>query len=1554
MAFAVAHPVPGGGALDASGDVFMALGRANDATGYRSKFYGIRLNERLMYMGVHNLLVRFDDLPAAQPTLRGRLRTAVMHAAFQLGGPQAAFWGSAHNNDFSSGRFLNHKVWFAKNRSGQAAVSAQRGMLNNFVHDTWGLISEGGAAPLGAGDLEWVVGADLNFMSVGGYYHYDHNGAEWMIPGVAFFLAVPQPFPPPANAALVAPFQAGLTWRSPTQPALFKLESQLPPPVPVATAEPYPIIFPYAKGAVPGYYGPDKNNFDPIPMNHYNFGGVGGLREGAHRYDSLIFRGLPRTMRNLINDVRSVVQLPSDAASGVRDDHNCIVKILGTAYGPSYRAYAEQFAPDWYAEMSDKHKQGLLVGRYVNMWTMDWIHNRLSSISIYQTKLRRDEADARDKPVPVATLAQFCSEHRIPLTLVNAGDPYTGAVRVNTDHGGRGLKRGLMLVLKDTHYYWVSHGSFASDVAVQLYQNQALTKFPDKKAALDVTVVPTSSNNVLLFGGNQRPTSTTYGATVAVRREESDLEQLLLDGLPTEDLEMMENEDGPATYVKLVSYEDLTAMRVFQDKGMVRTLLQLEEKMPIIAEEVQHRHGGAKMLTYVFFEEQLPTGTTRPMNLLPLILALAEATRDATTGAMRICNRNVRARVPVPPRKDQNYDGVAVTAFDLRDGLRIVAGSRDDAQGAHLLACALETSEKQPHFRVSTPHQVFQRMLLRRTTALGDLLPFQPDMYPDAWQVRGRFFPAVSATVRPTRGVGLVELDVRLQYTSVLLRAGPVFDEILDRGGPWMLDTMTSDVHPWRGNLDFPGQVLVRLAPGSGVPMDDPFHRGLTEFRWVNTTLLRDYVGRFPALETHLEMTHERESRDLRPATVFAPVLRTMLTDAIKGLVPLETLKRALNGGVGLMRKAAMPGGTVDFFDPSSDAGSVSLQRLRYPTMSTTPLLPRLALTTTTVQLLNVIPTTVLWEQLLQLAAYQMMLLDDRMRTTSLGMGTTVHCQTDALFLETRTPLDAANLLPASWRVNPDTTGTAALFATDPETQATALLQEIGRVKVTRHVSPDTLPVTLRIDPTAAPAHTCPSMPPPALAPEDEVVVTTPTAALLDWTTTAEELELLTAVWDASPPVGRPRPTTPDAWRSWFREIRADPRTTHAAALTARAADFVCEHPDGCAVLGGGGRGKTYLLNVVKRRLEAAGERVGVCAFTNAAVQTLHEAGVEDARTIHQLLKIQVDGIGHKQGQDNNLGTLRSFDTLIVDEVSMVPRPIMRRLLLLRASERLDPAETPSHVRLLFFGDDLQLGPVESRRAFMVEYTQAFRQLCGDRRLRMQLNKRDAEDTLEAFDTAMRTGDPTTGLRMFRDQTYPVRFLETLLTRHPDTQMVFWRNRDRLRFQALASARQATTAPGGPIVLNMAKGWHDREDGAPFLTCCAGLKVVCHEPNYAGKRHRTEGADDPSEAYLRNEMFTVRGHDDDSVHLERDRRRPDVSEMVHVPKRHFGRFTAGMTVHRMQGRQCDDDAVVVVPLFLFRERFRTGGAAARQFVELWYTAITRYTNKRHVRIVDCG
>ena len=162
--------------------------------------------------------------------------------------------------------------------------------------------------------------------------------------------------------------------------------------------------------------------------------------------------------------------------------------------------------------------------------------------------------------------------------------------------------------------------------------------------------------------------------------------------------------------------------------------------------------------------------------------------------------------------------------------------------------------------------------------------------------------------------------------------------------------------------------------------MDDPFHRGLTEFRWVNTTLLRDYVGRFPALETHLEMTHERESRDLRPATVFAPVLRTMLTDAIKGLVPLETLKRALNGGVGLMRKAAMPGGTVDFFDPSSDAGSVSLQRLRYPTMSTTPLLPRLALTTTTVQLLNVIPTTVLWEQLLQLAAYQMMLLDDFMQ----------------------------------------------------------------------------------------------------------------------------------------------------------------------------------------------------------------------------------------------------------------------------------------------------------------------------------------------------------------------------------------------------------------------------------------------------------------------------------------------------------------------------------------------------------------------------------------------
>lgn len=1317
------------------------------------------------------------------------------------------------------------------------------------------------------------------------------------------------------------------------------------------------------------------------------FGAAAGFRESAHRYDTFNWKGMPTRLRLLLDAETPVVQLPPDDRFGIGDGYSCIAKILAVAYIAKYEAYAGVYAPDWYPCMTPKDDQG--GSWYDRQWKeprdLDWVANRLASISVYELKNRASFAEAKNGYVPVETVAEFCLQHGITLTLVNAGNAYSGAVRVAPATGAN-KHPPLMLVFKDDHYYWITDPSFAQEVSVELYTKRAIVPYRTDPDRLDQPPVSVKST-VYFFRREPERESTMFGTgdttdEVAVQMRD------VLDGLDPRSMGLdadvahtivggcgsdegpagptaswtAEFEEGMAACVAEASMswgvpdvvvprhrpnKRVLAMqldqRVSTDK-LAAYLLRSEERMQRLRLEANF----PDMRCYFFLEDKDFAGNTQPMNLVEVIRNIANMTKDEH-GACRVCNRGVQVRADA-------HGDVMVTRVQLKHGVTVCSGSRATAVEAYELALALSPTPDDVVFTVRTPWQVWLSVLFTRSNQLQAMPAFQPHMYPDKYLRPEHFLPPVSQSIRPVSGRRpLAEVDVRLAYTSCIARTGPLFDAMEDRGGPWLLDMHTCDVSPWRGTLDFCGMVLVRWLgqePPRRISLDDPFVRALTEFRWVTTAVLRDFMGRLAVLMRSLEITHERVCEQTRDASFFKPVLETMVNDAVARGVPLDVLKRACNGSVGLMRKAGntMESG-VHFFDPVCERTSLALHRLRYPEAKTTSVTDRVAFTTYQATLLNIHPYTCIWQQILEMAAYQMCVLRHEIRQRD-PCAVPVHLQTDALFLEHDQP-DIRTLLPSIWRVDPQTAATAELFSSTNELRVQAFFYEIGRVKINA-VTADKLGPRAVIDSRARAAHKSTPTPPPPLPLELGPPEPRSDEQLLEWGTTTLEMDLLAQCWDAhADSTDRARPVDKQGWRDWFRHIRHAPDGRPHADLNRRAVDAVLKVSEGCAVFGGGGRGKTYLLKRVKDALEARGDRVGVCAFTNSAVHTLQEAGVADARTIHTLLKINFQV---QNACANGFGELTKYDTLIIDESSMIPSMVMHKLLLFRVAGRVDPNVTP--LRLLFFGDDLQLGPVEHQRAFMVRYPQAFRQLCGDHRVLMQLNKRDTEDTLDDFDACMRTGNPLEGVRMFQGRVKDRAWLARRIAAKPGLQMMFWRNCDRVRYQAMASAQMAAQSATGLISLPAAKGWRSAdataEPDATELSCCVGLHVVCHQPSCASQK-RTRDGESLSENYTRNERFVVLGHDDDSVHLQRMQPRDDHTEVVHVPKAQMGRFTAGMTVHRMQGRQCEDDAVLVVPLQVFLHklnRTRTPVREGRQFLELWYTAITRYRGKQFVTVVD--
>lgn len=114
-------------------------------------------------------------------------------------------------------------------------------------------------------------------------------------------------------------------------------------------------------------------------------------------------------------------------------------------------------------------------------------------------------------------------------------------------------------------------------------------------------------------------------------------------------------------------------------------------------------------------------------------------------------------------------------------------------------------------------------------------------------------------------------------------------------------------------------------------------------------------------------------------------------------------------------------------------------------------------------------------------------------------------------------------------------------------------------------------------------------------------------------------------------------------------------------------------------ITGGPGTGKTTIINCIIRLLALEGE-VALAAPTGRAAKRMSEATGVEAKTIHRLLEYGGDEGSFARGMDNPL----EFDTLIVDEMSMVDIFLMRSLL-----RALMPG-----TRLIMVGDADQLPSV--------------------------------------------------------------------------------------------------------------------------------------------------------------------------------------------------------------------------------------------------------------------
>ncbi len=139
---------------------------------------------------------------------------------------------------------------------------------------------------------------------------------------------------------------------------------------------------------------------------------------------------------------------------------------------------------------------------------------------------------------------------------------------------------------------------------------------------------------------------------------------------------------------------------------------------------------------------------------------------------------------------------------------------------------------------------------------------------------------------------------------------------------------------------------------------------------------------------------------------------------------------------------------------------------------------------------------------------------------------------------------------------------------------------------------------------------------------------------------------------------------------------------------------------------GGPGTGKTTTTRVILQALLKCKRTVALASPTGRAAKRLAEVTGQDAVTIHRLLEVDKNTFKFKRGPENRL----EFDTLIVDEVSMVDLNLMYSLVrALRTDSQLilvgDADQLPSVGAGNVLGDLLNSGVIP-----VVRLTEIFRQ----------------------------------------------------------------------------------------------------------------------------------------------------------------------------------------------------------------------------------------------------
>ena len=165
---------------------------------------------------------------------------------------------------------------------------------------------------------------------------------------------------------------------------------------------------------------------------------------------------------------------------------------------------------------------------------------------------------------------------------------------------------------------------------------------------------------------------------------------------------------------------------------------------------------------------------------------------------------------------------------------------------------------------------------------------------------------------------------------------------------------------------------------------------------------------------------------------------------------------------------------------------------------------------------------------------------------------------------------------------------------------------------------------------------------------------------------------------------------------------------TDAAISVSAAQDaaikLVVDEGKSIFLTGAAGTGKSYVIREIKRRLEAAGRRVALCATTGVAAIAV------GGSTLHSLLRLPGEVTGVTLARLERaapfapaLEPARSMHCLVIDEVSMLSPELMVAADRLLRAARNRPNLPFGGVQVVLVGDFFQLPPVGGRTAAAAE-----------------------------------------------------------------------------------------------------------------------------------------------------------------------------------------------------------------------------------------------------------